>query len=329
MHASVAREVRLTRPGAETITPTAFQVVESSLPAPGEGDVVVDVSYASLDPYQRIRMRLLPSGGVPPAGVVGRVVASRSEDVAVGDVVTAEGAWATRVVVPAASVTKVEPHQGLEEHHAVGVLGLTGLTGYLGITRVTRPEPGQKLVVSGAYGGVGQVACQVAVAQGADVLGLVGGDDKVAALERLGVAALDRRAPDWLAALEEWAPSGVDLFFDTVWGDASARVVEHLRPFGRVTVAGQSAGLTGPAVPPLPIADWFVLLTRSLTVQAFRAGDYAAEFPEARRAVADLVRTGRLQQEIQVVDGWDNAGAAYCDLLSGRTSGKLVVQVAA
>jgi NADPH-dependent curcumin reductase CurA len=132
-----------------------------------------------------------------------------------------------------------------------------------------------------------------------------------------------------VAALEEWAPDGVDLFFDTVWGDASARVVERLKPFGRVTLAGQISGLGQPAVPPLPIADWFVLVTRSLTIQGFRAADYAADFAEARRAIADLVRAGRLHQEVHVVDGWDNAGPAYCDLLDGRTMGKLVVQVAA
>ncbi len=329
MQSWVAHQVRLTRPGAEEITPSAFEVVEAVLPEPGDEEVVVDVSYASLDPYQRIRMRGLDSGDPLPAGVVGRVVASRSDSVAVGDIITAEGSWATRVVLPSASVTRVEHHEGLDEHHAVGVLGLTGLTGYLGITRVTRPEPGQKLVVSGAYGGVGQVACQVALAEGADVVGLVGGGDKVAALEKLGVRALDHRSPDWLTTLEQWAPDGADLFFDTVWGDASARVVERLKPYGRVTVAGQIAGLAAPAVPPLPIADWFVLLTRSLTVQAFRAGDYAAEFAGARRSLAELVRTGRLQQEVQVVNGWGNAGAAYCDLLSGRTHGKLVVQVAA
>ncbi|MCL2729342.1 MAG: NADP-dependent oxidoreductase [Actinomycetia bacterium] len=330
MAASVTtREARLTHDGADPITAGSFEVVERGLPSAVDGEIVIDVRYASLDPSQRIRLRSESAGFVPPAGVVGTVVDSRSDRFGVGDTVIAPGAWATTVCVPAAAAERYEAPDGVALHHAVGLLGLTGLTAYFGVTRVLRPLAGEKIVVTGAFGGVGQVAAQLVAASGADVLGIAGGPEKVDGLKRLGIPALDHRTADWTAEVDRWAPDGLHAVFDNVWGEASARLVERLRPLGRVALCGQMAGIGEAVIPPLPLDNWFRLVTRSLTVRGFRAVDFAAENAGARRALADMIASGTLDQEVHLVSGWAAAGPAFADLLAGRVVGKLVVEVPA
>ncbi|MFT4289123.1 zinc-binding dehydrogenase [Nocardioides sp.] len=320
-------EARLAHDGAEPITADSFDVVERELEDAADGELVVDVRYASLDPSQRIRLRPEGPGFVPPAGIVGTVARSASDRFSVGDIVVAPGSWATTVRVPAAAAERYDAPEGVALHHAVGLLGLTGLTAYFGVTRVLRPLAGERIAVTGAFGGVGQVAAQLIAASGAEVLGVAGGAEKVEGLRRLGVVGVDHRSADWLDEVDRWAPDGLHGVFDNVWGAASARLVERLRPLGRVALCGQMSGIGAAVTEPLPLDNWFRLVTRSLTIQGFRAADYAAENAEARRALGDLVVSGALDQETHLVPGWAAAGPAFAESLVGGIAGKLVVEV--
>ena len=93
-------------------------------------------------------------------------------------------------------------------------------------------------------------------------------------------------------ALYRWAPDGVHAVFDNVWGEVSARLVERLRPLGRVALCGQMSGIADAVVPPLPLDNWFRLVTRSLTVQGFRAADFAAD------RICPLHRTVVVRQDV-------------------------------
>jgi NADPH-dependent curcumin reductase CurA len=319
-----AQQVVLTRSGALPVEPSAFALADVDLPAPGPGEALVQVLALSLDPYQRLRMRALDAGGVLPGGGVGRVLAG---DLPTGTLVTGDFGWRSHAVLDVGALVVVEDHPGIETHHHVGLLGLSGLTAWFGVTRVLRPQPGEKIVVSGAYGGVGQVAVQLALAAGASVAGIAGGAQKCAAVAALGATPLDHRSPLWVSSLEAWAPDGVDGYFDNVWGDVASRVVEHLRPLGRIALCGQMAGLTaGGQVPPLDI-DWYLILTRSLTLQGFRTVDYLADYAQARKEIAQLLLDGKLHQEVEVVDGLGAAGEAFTRLTSGQVLGKAVVRV--
>jgi NADPH-dependent curcumin reductase CurA len=266
-------------------------------------------------------MRAASPGDVLPGGGVGRVLTGPLE----GSLVTGDFGWRSHWVGPASGVTVVEDLPGVELHHHVGLLGLSGLTAFFGVTRVLRPQPGERIVVSGAYGGVGQVAVQLAVAAGASVAAIASG--KSASLAALGATPLDRRSDTWVSDLAAWAPDGVDGYFDNVWGDVSARVVEQLRPLGRIALCGQMTGLTaGGQVPPLDI-DWYLILTRSLTLQGFRTVDYLADYAAARKEIAALLLEGRLTQEVEVFDGLDSAGDAFTRLTSGQVVGKAIVRV--
>jgi NADPH-dependent curcumin reductase CurA len=320
----LARVVHLTRPGQLPVTAGGLRVAERGVARPAAGELLVRVHFFSLDPYQRIRMRALDAEDVPPAGAVGQVVSSGSPRVPEGAWVAGELGWRDLALVPADEVDVFEPRPGVPLHHYVGLLGLSGLTAYFGTTEVLRPRAGERIVVSGASGGVGQIAAQITRLLGADVRGIVGSEEKRAALLERGISSVLHREADWAGQLEEWAPDGVDGYFDNVWGEISSRVVERLRPLGRVALCGQMTGLASGRVPPLDI-DWYLILTRSLTLRGFRAVDFRERYAEAREQLATWYLAGELDQRVRLVDGLERAGAAFEDLLNARSLGKAIV----
>lgn len=323
---TVAHAVRLTRPGSEPITADAFAVQTEELAPPAEGEVLVRVHYLSLDPYQGIYLRSLLPGDVPPGGAVGQVITG-DDVLEAGTWVTGELGWRDHAVVASDALTVIDPHHDIPLHHYVGLLGLSGITAFFGSTAVLRPQPEERIVVSGAFGAVGQIAVQIAVNSGAEVMGLVGSPAKADALARLGAKALNYRDQEWVGQLRDLAPQGVDGYFDNVWGETSARVVEQLRPLGRIALCGQMSGLTDGRVPPLDI-DWYLILTRSITLRGFRAVDYRENWPAARATLAQWYLAGELRQEVELVDGLARAGHAFHNLIQGRTTGKVTVRVA-
>jgi len=108
-----------------------------------------------------------------------RILASRSASHPVGALVTAMAGWTEFAIMPAKSVEIVHLPSNCRLTDALGVLGYTGLAAYFGIIKVGEVKKGDFVVVSGAAGATGSVACQIAKLKGATVLGLAGSEDKV------------------------------------------------------------------------------------------------------------------------------------------------------
>src|ERR687885_1809948 len=122
------------RPHGEP-TPDDFRLVEVERPDPADGQVAVRMLAMSVDPYMRGRMRLGPSYAAPwevgatmKGGAVGRVVASRSPDVAEGALVLSDAAWRDVAVLGAREVVVLPEAAGLPVTYHLGVLGMPGLT---------------------------------------------------------------------------------------------------------------------------------------------------------------------------------------------------------
>ena len=140
-----------------------FQIVESPIPEPEEGEIVVKVEWLSLDPYMRGRMNDAKSyaspveiGEVMVGGAAGRVVHSRSPAFSVGDSVEGRLGWQSYALSDGAGVRKVDESLGPLQT-SIGILGMPGLTAYFGFLDVCSPNPGETVVVSAASGAVGQV----------------------------------------------------------------------------------------------------------------------------------------------------------------------------
>ncbi len=116
------------------------------------------------------------------------------------------------------------------------------MTAYFGLLDICKPQPGETVVVSGAAGAVGSLVGQIAKILGCRAIGIAGSDEKVSWLvNELGFdAAFNyKTAENYVSALKELCPAGIDCYFDNVGGEISDAVFPLLNSRGRISVCGQ------------------------------------------------------------------------------------------
>lgn len=307
---------------------------ECVAPSPSSGNVLVETIYVSVDPAMRVWMNEDPGyvapvrlGEVMRAGGIGRVIESHADGIVPGDIVQGQLGWQTHPTVPAQGLTPVDRSLG-DPLAWMGPLGGTGLTAYFGMYRVGAVKTADHVVVSAASGGVGQIAAQIAQREGCHVVGIAGGEAKCTYLtDTLGLAAaIDYKAmPDIGAALERTVSGGVDLYFDNVGGTILDAVLARLRMNARAVICGRISQ-TG-ASSQYGIKNLGNLIGKRARVEGFIVSDYAVEFAEARRWLADRVKAGEITQRLHVLDGLEMAPRGLGMLFRGENIGKLVVKV--
>jgi len=328
------REIRLASRPAGVPTLENFQFVDTEVPQPSEGEVLVRLRYISVDPYLRGRMREGKSyvepfevGQVIKSGAVGDVVESRSPKFQPGDVVTGQLDWRLHDVAKAETLMKVVP--GVSPTTALGVLGGTGLTAYFGLLEIGQPKEGETVVVSGAAGAVGIVVCQIAKLKGCRVVGIAGSDEKNEYLRReLGVDATInyKTTENMFAALKQACPNGVDVYFDNVGGDVTDAVMPLINDFARIVVCGQISMYNSdkPNIGPRPQP---FLLIHKATMQGFIITQYMNRFAEGIAQLAQWFMSGKLKHAESIVEGFENTPRAFIGLFSGENLGNQVVKI--
>ena len=259
----------------------------------------------------------------------GEVVASANPRFPVGSRVTTIGFWQDYSVVNADVMPCRPVDDDLTLIEALGVVGMNALTAYMGVMKVGRPQPGDVAVVSGAAGSTGSIAGQLLKIQGCTVIGIAGSADKCARLTSdLGFDhAIDYRTENVEARIREFAPAGVNVFFDNVGGDMLQAVVENTAKFCRIILCGQIAGYTGSAPVPGP-TNMMRIIYGSVTLQGFLLGDYEEDIPTATRQLRTWVESGQLKHKEDLREGFDALPSTFSDLFSGANDGTLMVVTA-
>jgi NADPH-dependent curcumin reductase CurA len=211
---------------------------------------------------------------------------------------------------------------------ALGILGMPGMTAYAGLLEIGRPKSGETVAVAAASGAVGSVVGQIAKIKGCRAVGIAGGPDKCRyVVDDLGFnACIDHRTADFARQLEAVCPAGIDVYFENVGGAVQQAVWPLLNDFARIPVCGLIAQYNATTL--LPGPDMVSVLRKRLTLRGFIVSDFAAKEADFLRDVSDWLRSGRLKYREDVVDGLENAPAAFLGLLHGKNFGKLLVKVA-
>ena len=329
----VAREIRLVArpqgfPGEEL-----FEVAETTIPDPAEGQLLIRNAYFSVDPYMRPRMNDVRSyvapytlGEAMTGGAVGRVAASRHPRYAEGDWVLHQLGWREWALSDGSALRRLDPSIA-PLSTALGVLGMPGFTAWYGFFVLGEPKEGETVLVSGAAGAVGSAAGQMARIAGCRVIGSAGSEEKLEWVRELGFdAVFNYREQSPRHALAELARDGIDIYFDNVGGDHLEAAIGALRTYGRVVACG-SISRYNDANPTAGPRNMFMVVTKRLRLQGYIISDHFDRFGEFARQAAEWVRDGRLQYRETVVDGIENAPRAFLGLLRGENIGKMLVKV--
>jgi NADPH-dependent curcumin reductase CurA len=313
---------------------TDFALVESPIPEPTAGEVLVRARWLSLDPYMRGRMSEARSyakptqlGEVMTAQVVGEVLASEDPRFTPGDEVVGQLGWQEYAVARGGALRKIDTALAPPQAH-LHVLGTTGLTAYFGLFDVARPRPGDTVAVSGAAGAVGQVVGQLAKIAGCRAVGIAGGPEKVAELTDVyGYdAGIDYKGDDLNARLEDTCSNGVDVYFDNVGGVVSEAVFRRLNRGARAAICGQVSqyNLVEPELAPRSLGFLIVFRAR---LEGFLVSDYAHRFEEGLERLGRWLAEGLIVYREDVTDGLEHAPRAFIGMLRGANRGKTLVRL--
>jgi len=316
-----------------------LRLIESPVPLPAAGQMLLRTEYLSLDPYMRGRMSDAPSyaapveiGDVMVGGTVARVVASNVAGFETGDWVLSFSGWQDYALSDGKGVANL----GRSPEHpswALGILGMPGFTAWAGLKQIGAPKPGETIAVAAATGPVGATVGQIGKLLNCRVVGIAGGPDKCAyAEDELGFdACVDHKASNFSEQLAKAAPDGIDIYFENVGGKVLDAVLPLLNPHSRVPVCGLVSQYNATELPPGPDRmNWLMgqILSKKIRMQGFIIFDtFGHLYPEFAREMGGWVASGKIKYREEIIDGLENAPEALIGLLKGENFGKRVIRV--
>jgi NADPH-dependent curcumin reductase CurA len=337
-------QVRLAKRPEGTATRENWKFTTEPVGEPAEGGVLVKTLSLSLDPAMRGWLNDAKSYIAPVAidevmraGGVGRVIASKNPQFAVGDTVYGTLGVQEYILIPQDQVkrnglAKIDLRVGTITQW-LNVLGMPGMTGYFGLMDVGQPKAGETVVVSGAAGAVGQTVGQLAKLKGCHVVGIAGGAAKCDwVVKELGFdACIDYKAGAGAVreGLKAHCPKGVDIYFDNVGGEILDAVLARLARKARVIICGAISQYNNAnSMPGAGPKNYLSLLVNRARMEGIVVFDYADRYHIAIAELAGYLKDGRMKSKEDVVKGLDTFPESLNKLFAGENFGKLVLQVA-
>ncbi|RZS90470.1 NADP-dependent oxidoreductase [Aquimarina brevivitae] len=312
-----------------------WELQSNPIPEPGEGEVLVQHHYISLDPAMRgwinegkSYIEPVAVGDVMRSGSIGKVIQSNNHPkFKEGDFITGWGGVQQYTVTNGENWHKVDPNLAPLPMY-IGTLGMPGMTAYFGILEVGKIKEGDVVLVSGAAGAVGSIVGQIAKIKGCKVIGIAGGEKKCKYVkEELGFdGVIDYKSEELHAAIKRECPKGIDVYYDNVGGDILDAALARLRMHARVVICGaisqynNKENVKGPS-------NYLSLLVNRATMQGMVVMDYAKDYGKAAKEMGGWLAQGKLKSKEDIYEGIENFHDTFLRLFSGDKMGKLVLKV--
>lgn len=303
-------------------------------PPPAAGEIQVDVYAAGVtfvdaliaSGRHQVKVNLPFVPGNEISGIV-RKVGAGVEGFAPGDKVACVGVggkYAQRINVSQDAALRMPDTMPFDE---AAVFRGSFECSYHALVQGARVQPGDKVLVLGAAGAIGQAAVQIASALGARVLASASNETKRELALRAGAhAAIDTHAEDWREQVRDWAgPAGLDVVVDPVGGAATERAFRAMGYFGRHLVIGFAAG----SIPSLPVN---LALLKGASLVGVELSKFEQRFPQLAaansRALINLHARGAIRSPfIAHRFPFERFRDALALAATGASAGSIVLQV--
>ncbi|KAF9306886.1 hypothetical protein BGZ74_002387 [Mortierella antarctica] len=318
---------------------THFETVTQveDVPVLKENEIFVKNIIFSMEPYIRLDDFTETTRQSRVVGyAIAKVLESKNPAFPVGSTVFSSSEWGqySHIHLPQylKDVTRIDeiidPSLPISVYN--GVLGVGGFTSWDSLEMIGNLKAGETIYISSAAGTLGQLAGQLAKRKGLRVIGSAGTDAKVQfLLNDLGFdAAFNYKTQDKRQALTEAVgPAGLDIYYDLVGDDTVEIALDLLNPHGRVLAVGILAWHQN-ARPHVP-TNMINILYKQLRYEGYTVFDRHEFFPQFLQEVGPLVADGSIKYTDTVVEaGVEALGQTYVDLLGGKYTGKVSVQIA-
>jgi NADPH:quinone reductase len=303
----------LARPSA----PHGLELGEIDSPRPGSDEALVAVRAVSLN---RGEARYLPRReegtvhGWDVAGVIEQGAADGSGPPEGERVVglVSEGAWAEQAAVPTARLAALPNEVSFEDAATLPVAGMTAVRAL----ELAGPLMGRRVLVTGASGGVGRFAIQLARDGGAHVTGVSSSPERAGGLADLGA---DEVISELTAEGEPF-----DVILESVGGASLAAALARVAPWGTIVAFGNSSS----EETTFDVSPFYALPgARLIGLRVFDEVDRQGSGVRDLRLLAERVAAGRLDTQISVTRSWREAGPTLEDLLERRVRGKAALTI--
>jgi len=325
-----SREIRLIKRPEGELTEGDFAMVETQVPEPADGQVLVRNLYMSVDPAMRPRMSAGQALNEAMAGgALGRFETSRNLAFAEGALVTNRYGFREWFVSDGKGLQTLKTEPGLSPTVHMHALGITGFTAYGGLLHIGQLKDGEQVFVSTAAGAVGSIAAQIGKIKGCYVVGSTGSDEKARWLtEEAGLdAAINYKTAPIRQQLKTAAPKGIDVYFDNVGGDHLDAALASMNPLGRVAVCGMISGYNEPGARTV-VRNLSNIIYGRMMLRGFVATDFMHLQDHFRAEMAAWLKDGRVKYRETIYDGIANAPGALIGLMHGENIGKTLVKLA-
>ncbi len=303
----------LARPSA----PHGLELGEIDSPQPEHNEALVAVRAVSLN---RGEARYLPRReegtvhGWDVAGVVEQAAADGSGPAEGARVVglVVEGAWAEQAAVRTDRLASLPDEVSFEDAATLPVAGMTTVRAL----EVAGPLLGRRVLVTGASGGVGRFAIQLARDGGAHVTGVSSSPERAEGLAEIGANEV----------VGELSAEGepFDVILESVGGASLAAAIARVAPWGTIVTFGNSSS----EQTTFDVSPFYALPgARLIGLRVFDELDRYGSGVRDLRFLAEGVAAGRLDTQIGVTRSWREAGETLEDLIERRVRGKAVLTI--
>jgi NADPH-dependent curcumin reductase CurA len=315
-----------------------FELAQVPVPTLEKGKAVVKTLFLGVAPVMLRYMRNetefespMEIGEIMAGRGVAQVIESDCEGLPVGAIVQARVGWQEYALIdtsdrPAPFLLPTD----LPLSHGIGAVSLSGITALVGVRDIGLVKPTDRILVSGAAGGVGSHVAQVAKALGGKhVVGIAGGPEKCdRLLQQMGFdEAIDYKNEVLDEALDKTFPEGIDLYFDNVGGPLLDSVLARLRRRARIVICGSISEYLVEIEDKHRFVNLQNLGRQDAKMEGFFVFDYEHIYPECLDTLSGWVRNGQLNPVEDISVGIETMPDALADLYLGNNVGVRMVQV--